>query len=123
MSLFLLPHFQIRLLLSNRGIFGVTPEHVVMDKHKLHHFKAKVLIVTEATESLDVPYLCHLCSPLARCPFTQRDLRGVLAHTNIIKAGLQGNMGHLVHQNTTCQSNMDYKVSYETANIGQGGYI
>lgn len=41
-------------------------------------------------------------------------------HTNVIKPGLQGNKGHLVHQNTICHSNLDYEVSCETPNTGQG---
>lgn len=107
---------QIGILITNHRLFWLTSEH----KLTTNYSEASVLIVTQAIENMDVSFL-----PLGVCLSPQRDVRGALAqgltHTNVIKSSLQGNKGHLVPQNEIYQSNLDYKVSFETANTGQWG--
>lgn len=67
--------------------------------------------------------------------FPQEPYRGALApalplalapaltnthHHNVIKLSLQGNEGHLVQQHAICHGNLDYEVSCETPDSGQG---
>lgn len=96
------------------------------DEYKLHYFKG--LILVEVIESFHtyIPNTCAVktCAWSVPTLFSHRSLQGALAsgltHTNIIKPRLPGNKGHLVHQNTICHSNLDFEVSYETPNTGQG---
>lgn len=63
-------------------------------------------------------WICTYSSPCGACCSFPTGAYSV--HTNIIKPDVQGNKGHLIHRHTICHSNLDYEVSCETPNMGQG---